>query len=585
MANEIVFRIGGAAGDGVSSAAESFAKLCTRHGLYVWTYSSYQSVIRGGHAWTQVRVSDGPVLSQGEDPHVLVALNQQTADIHAPQVVEGGAILHDEDLVTVDEGTVAKGVRIWSMPLVKVGREKTGVVVAKNIVALGAVLNLLDLDMDVLVGILEQTFGHKKRKVVEGNVAAARAGWQWAQEHGGSLGVGFAFSQTRRMMITGNHAICLGAVAAGCKFLAQYPMTPASSILHWMAAHAKETGVVVKQVEDELAAINMAIGAGFAGVRAMTATSGGGFSLMVEALGEAGMTETPVVAVLAQRGGPSTGLPTKTEQGDLNLVLGAGQGDWPRIVIAPRNVEECFHHTARAFNLADMYQTPVILVSDLYLSEGYRTVEPDAFDFDVPIQRGLLAEENTDGGTFLRYKITDSGVSPRSLPGTKGLQYVAGTDEHREDSHLISDWLAGVPEWVDMRRRMHEKRMRKLETAWKDMEPPELWGPADADLTVVSWGSSQGPVREAVTRINAANGDAANSLEFRDLWPLPWEEVAARLEACTATLMVEANISGQMEALIRSQTGFKMDHRLRKYDGEPFSPREIAARIEEVLHR
>src|SRR5438876_369740 len=323
---DLVFRIGGAAGDGVSSTAESFAKISARSGLHTWTYSSYQSVIRGGHVWTQIRGGLDPVLSHGVDPDVVVALNQQTMDVHQGQVTEGGAI------------------------------------------------------------------------------------------------------------------------AAGVKFLAQYPMTPASSILHWMASHGPPHGVVVKQVEDELAAMNMAVGAGFAGVRAMTATSGGGFSLMVEAIGQAGMTETPLVAILVQRSGPSTGLPTRTEQGDLNLALGAGQGDWPRAILAPRNPEECFRLTAQAFNLAEVYQTPIIVISDLYLGEGYRTVEKP--DFNVPIVRGMSAANGAEVKDFKRYLHTESGVSPRAIPGMKGYQFVGATDEHMENGELISDVLAGIPEYV-----------------------------------------------------------------------------------------------------------------------------------------
>src|SRR5437867_1857168 len=419
---ELVFRIGGAAGDGSASTAESLAKVCTRSGLYVFTYTSYQSVIRGGHSWVQVRASEEPVLSQGERPQRLICLNQPTADIHAPQVRENGAIIYDSDTIKLDGLRLAEGVRKIGFPLGRLAREFSNNALMKNTVALGAAVRLFDLDLAVVESAFATVWGDKKREIVDANVKAAAAGYQYVEENGGSLGIGLRLSGKARLLITGNEAIALGALAAGCKFLAQYPMTPASSIMHWMADHAPAHGVVVKQVEDELAAINMAIGAGFAGVRAMTATSGGGFSLMVEGLGQGGMGEAPVVAVLRQRSGPATGLPAEPDQGDLNLAMGAGQGDWPRAILAPRNTDECFHLTAEAFNLAEVYQTPVILMSDLYLSEGYRTVE--GFDFNVPIIRGLLA---ADGGTqkerYLRYKITDTGVSPRALPGQQGFQF------------------------------------------------------------------------------------------------------------------------------------------------------------------
>src|SRR3989475_38297 len=376
--------------------------------------------------------------------------------------------------------------------------------------------------------------------------------------------------------MTGNEAICLGALAAGVKFLAQYPMTPASSILHWMASHGPPHGVVVKQVEDELSAMNMAVGAGFAGVRSMTATSGGGFSLMVEAIGQAGMTETPLVAVLVQRSGPSTGLPTKTEQGDLNLALGAGQGDWPRAILAPRNAPECFTAIVKAFNLAEVYQTPVIVMSDLYLGEGFRTVERSELDFNVPILRGFLADGG-DGKSYKRYQFTESGISPRAFPGMKGYQFTAGTDEHREKGILISDVLAGIPEWIEERRKMMDKRMRKLEGMRHELSPPELWGAAGADLTIVSWGSTAMTVREAIIRL-AAKGYKVNALEFFDIYPFKAEETQEILDRVEKTLCVEGNFMGQFAHLLRAETGYKVDHMLTQYDGGPVGARGVVAR-------
>src|SRR5213594_1936041 len=429
---ELVFRIGGAAGDGSASTAESLAKICTRSGLYAFTYTSYQSVIRGGHSWVQVRASEEPLLSQGERPQVLIALNQPTADIHAGQVRDGGAIIFDSDSIKLEGLRIAEDVRRIGFPLSRVAREFSNNALMKNTVALGAAVRLFDMDLATVESALATVWGKKKREIVDANVRAAAAGYKHVEENGGSMNLGLRYTDKARLLITGNQAIALGALAAGCKFLAQYPMTPASSIMHWMADHAPAHGVVVKQVEDELAAINMAIGAGFAGVRAMTATSGGGFSLMVEGLGQGGMVEAPVVAILA-----------------------------------PRNTDECFRLTAEAFNLAEVYQTPIIVMSDLYLSEGYRTVE--GFDFNVPIIRGLLA---ADGGErrerYLRYKLTDSGVSPRALPGQEGFQFDAGTDEHDEKGELISDVLAGIPEWIEIRRQMMDKRMKKLDGLLRD---------------------------------------------------------------------------------------------------------------------
>lgn len=575
------FRIVGAAGDGVSSTAESFAKICSRSGLHVWTYSSYQSVIRGGHVWTQVRAGNDVLLSHGEDPDLLIALNQPAMDVHASQVAESGAALYDGEAVRPDPSKARRGVRLLGLPLRKTALRFSPNALMRNTVALGAAVRMLDLDPRHIESSFRDIWGDKKPEVVAQNIAAAKAGADLVAEHGGSLDFGLTVSNVARPLLTGNEAVCLGALAAGCKFLAQYPMTPASSIMHWMAAHGPAHGVVVKQVEDELAAINMAIGAGYAGARAMTATSGGGFSLMVEALGEGGMTETPVVAVLVQRAGPSTGLPTKTEQGDLNLVLGAGQGDWPRAILAPRNPEEAFTLTAQAFNLAEIYQTPIIVMSDLYLGEGHRTVEP--FDFHVPIVRGMMAADGGEAAGFKRYLLTESGVSPRAFPGMKGYQFVAGTDEHMESGHLISDVLAGLPEAVEERRRQMEKRMRKLEGLRRDTPGPELWGPPDADVTLILWGSTQGPAREAVLRLEADEGVRANTLEFPTLFPFHAQEAADVLRRAKRTLAVECNFTGQFARLLRAETGIQPDVFLGKYDGEPFAPRDIVGKVLEVL--
>ena len=578
---DITFRVGGAAGDGVSSTAESFAKISARSGLHSWTYSSYQSVIRGGHVWTQIRGGLDPISSHGVDPDVVVALNQQTMDVHQGDVVEGGAIVFDVDGTKPDPKKLRGNVRLIGIPLRKKAQTLSQNALMRNTVALGAVVRLFDLDFRHVESAFKDIWGDKKPEIVQQNIEAAKLGATEVDAQGGSLNYALPYTNEPRYLMTGNEAMCLGALAAGVKFLAQYPMTPASSILHWMASHGPKYGVVVKQVEDELAAMNMTVGAGFAGVRAMTATSGGGFSLMVEALGQAGMTETPLVAILVQRSGPSTGLPTKTEQGDLNLALGAGQGDWPRAILAPRHPEDCFRLTAQAFNLAEIYQTPVILISDLYLGEGFRTVEK--FEFNVPIVRGMMA---ADGGTvkeFRRYLITESGVSPRALPGTKGFQHIAATDEHMESSELISDVLAGLPEHVEERRKMHEKRMRKLEGLRKDTPRPELWGPRNADLTLILWGSTWGAAHEAILRVDESEGVKVNSLEFPTLFPFHVDETEQLLRGVKQTLAIEGNYTGQFTRLLRAETGYKPDHFYGKYDGEPFTWRDIADKILEAV--
>ncbi|MBI2939926.1 MAG: 2-oxoacid:acceptor oxidoreductase subunit alpha, partial [Chloroflexi bacterium] len=390
----------------------------------------------------------------------------------------------------------------------------------------------------------------------------------------------------QRMLINGNHAFSLGAVAGGCRFISGYPMTPATSILEWMVAHADQFGIVTKQTEDEISACLMAIGANHAGVRAMTATSGGGFCLMVEALGLAGCTETPLVIVLAQRGGPSTGLPTRTEQSDLEFVLRASHGEFPRIIIAPGTVEQCFQAGARAFNLAEKYQTPVIVITDLFLATQLRAVDQEAFDFgSVVVDRGAtLTPEQIEAwsGNYNRYELTESGVSPRALPGSAKGVYVAGSDEHTLDGHITED--------AQVRNEQMRKRMRKLDTIADEMNLPTCYGPEDAEITLIGWGSTCGSMIEAMKVLNEAErlgrGGRVNVLHFVDLWPLRWDEVEAMLRRIRVPVVVEQNYTGQLANVLQCYTAVRLPLRINKYDGRPVSPDEIVAVLEkEVMVR
>jgi 2-oxoglutarate ferredoxin oxidoreductase subunit alpha len=371
-------------------------------------------------------------------------------------------------------------------------------------------------------------------------------------------------------------------VAAGCKFYSAYPMSPASSILHWLAAHSENCGVLVKQAEDELAVVNLAIGAGHAGVRAMCATSGGGFALMSEAIGMAGMIETPVVIVNVQRGGPSTGLPTKSEQGDLNQAIGASQGDFPRVIIAPRDAADCFHTSVEAFNLAETFQLPVIVLSDLLLGEHRSTVDPEAISSDVPIERGqwvdALRPEDRDNGGYKRYALTPSGISPRARPGREGMIHVSGTDDHDEKGILISDEHTNPA----IRRKMHEKRMRKMEGVRARLRPPALEGPAEAQVTLIGWGSSWSVIHEAAARLTE-EGVKTNQLHFKYLHPFHGAQATAILERCRRTIVVESNFTGQFARHLRAESGFSVDHVLTRYDGEPFEPAYITRRVRAFL--
>jgi len=377
------------------------------------------------------------------------------------------------------------------------------------------------------------------------------------------------------------------------RFYCAYPMSPSSGVLHWMASHGRQLGIMVRQVEDELGVINMAIGAAHAGTRAMCATSGGGFALMTEALGAAAMMEVPVVCIDVQRAGPATGVPTKTEQGDLWQVLGAGQGDYPRLVAAPTSIEECFHIVPELFNLVERFQCPGIIMSDLLLSEGRFSIDPAEFDFNVPIDRGeIVGLEATDGvgsngrttnghapgGEYRRYEITPSGISPRAIPGTEGYVHVVATDEHDEDGVLISDEFTNPHK----RQAMHEKRMRKMEGVLQHLAPPALFGPEDAEVTLIGWGSTRGVIREAIEQL-AAEGIVANNLQVTWLVPLHAAAIMAIVAKAKRTIIVENNYSGQFARYLRSETSIVADGHIRKYDGEPFMPHHIVAGVKAVL--
>ena len=577
---EVTIGIGGSAGDGLDKSGNTIAKIAGRSGLYVYAYNSYQSIIRGGHIWLRLRIGEQKPYSHGDHLNVLIALNQDSIERHAPEVESGGAVLYNSDKLKCDPKLLGDNILPAPLPVTEITKPLGKFsLIMQNTVAAGALLYLLDLDFEVMTEVLADTFRHKGDEVVEQNTAVARAAYEYAKEHFVPLGYKWHFTRVRRPFVTGNEAFALGAVAAGCKFYSAYPMTPASSLLHWMASHGEKCGLIVKQGEDELAVANMAIGAGHAGVRAMAATSGGGFSLMTEAIGMAGMIEAPVVLINVQRGGPSTGIPTKTEQADLNQVFGASQGDYPRVIMAPTDTVDCYYTSAEAFNLAEKYQMPVLIISDLLLSEHPETIEPDALKPDVPIERGeLVSQWPAANGPFKRYKMTKSGVSPRALPGTPNTVYVAPTDDHDEEGILISDMFTSPP----MRRKIQEKRMRKIELVRQELAPPETYGPEDADVTLIGWGSSKGVIREAVDDLNHL-GIKTNQLQVKNLYPFQEEEIKAILARTKKTYCVEVNYTGQFARHLRAETGFSVDGLILRYDGEPMEPNYIVSHVQSLV--
>ncbi len=581
---DVIVGIGGAAGDGVASAGNTLAVSVARQGQAVYAYNSYQSVIRGGHSWLRLRISAGKPLNHGDRVDALIALNQDTLDRHLQELIGGSVALYNSAKLRPG-GEPPAGVQLCPLPVPDLAPAYKQLPVMQNTVAVGAVIGLMGLDLTGLESVLESTFA-KKPHVVKMNVEAARAGYDYAAIHFKPLSKQLQPNSQRWALVTGNELMAMGAAFAGCKFYCAYPMSPATHILEWFAAHGKELGICVRQVEDEISVINMTIGASHMGARAMCATSGGGLALMTEAIGLSGMLETPVVVVNVQRAGPSTGVPTKTEQGDLNQAVGASQGDFPRIIMAPLSMTDCFTTPALAFNVADRYQCPVIILTDLLLAEGNETVDPACLDVEFQIDRGELitaAPGGDDGGAaagepYLRYKDTASGISPRAVPGLPGHLYVAASDEHDEDGVIISDVYTDTVR----RKKMADKRSRKMATALEHLPAPTLEGPADAEVTLVGWGSTWGVLAEAVEHLNRA-GISASHLQIRFLVPFHTAAVAAILGKSRRVVVVENNQSGQFARHLRAETGIAAHGHIRKYDGEPFEPKHVVAGVKELL--
>lgn len=575
--------IGGENGQGIASTGDVLARIFARRGLNVTAYNAYQSIIRGGHTFLTIRAGEAPVRSMGDKLDLLIPLNQDALDRHLRLMPAGSAVVYDGD--KLKPGETAAGVQLCPLPAKELcGANKLAV----NTAALGAVLQLLGVEPDPLETVIARQFRKKGTSVIAENVAIARRAHEYAATHFAPTAFKLPRLDRRRAILTGNQAIALGAVAAGVKFYAAYPMSPSTGVLMWMAAHARELGIMVRQVEDEIGVVNMIIGAAHAGCRAMCATSGGGFALMSEGIGMAGMIETPIVCVDVQRAGPATGVPTKTEQGDLWQVLGAGQGDYPRFIVAPCDQADLFHTIPELFNLVDRYQCPGLVLSDLLISEGTASIDPAELEFQKPIDRGEVIFPNGGsakpfGGfndnSYLRYRNTESGISPRAVPGVPGHIHVAATDEHDEDGTLISDEFTNPGK----RRMMVEKRGRKLGSARQQIPAPRLCGPEDAQVTLVGWGSTRGVIREAVEQLAIDAGIVANHLHLKWLVPFHAAEVRHMLASSRHVIVVENNFSGQFARYLRSETGFEAHGHIRKYDGEPFMPHHIVEGVKEQL--
>ncbi|MBN1162594.1 2-oxoacid:acceptor oxidoreductase subunit alpha [Patescibacteria group bacterium] len=568
----LTIKIAGQAGQGIKSSGILLAKFAKRSGYNVFNYIEYPSIIRGGHNVMQINISLDEVTGPSYKIDFLIALNQDSIDFHLDEYKENSSVLYDSE-TNLDLSKLPENVSKYPLPLLDLARECGGSELHINTVALGALIGLKSGDIEVLKVLLKEEFEDKGENVIKLNQDAAEKGYsfvldKYKDDLTDKLKHVQSLNETKdRILINGNEAVALGAIRAGLQFAAIYPMSPISNILHVLAKYQEEYGYVYKQPEDEISAINMSIGASFAGARAMTATSGGGFCLMGEGYGLAGIAEVPLVIVEGMRGGPGTGLPTWSEQGDLRMVLHMHQGDFPRIVLAAGDPQEAYYLTLAAFNLAERYQTTVVLLIDKNICENDQSY-PIFDSKEYVVDRGKFSVDKIED--YKRYELSADGISIRSIPGV-GNFFIANSDEHNEYGYSSEE--------IDNRNSQMNKRMKKLETcASTDMPPQTLYGSKDADVTIISWGSNKGSILQAIKE-----HENVNYLHITWMNPFPTGQIKKVLEESKHVLGVEASFSAQFLGLVKEKTGIEVKDKLLKYDGRPFYTHEIQQKIDSIL--
>lgn len=590
---DFVVRVGGEGGDGVLSCGELFAQAVARTEYHVFTFISYPAEIRGGYSMIQVRVRDWTIYSLGGEVGHLVVFNQQAYDRSIEDIKKGGTVIYDPENVEIKEKN--ESLTYYPIPLNKISVDSIGRSLGKNVVALGSLGYLFDIDKKVLKELIKDRFGKKGSEIIEKNMKALEAGYNYPKENGWEPVFhlkGSKLKSKQYMLLSGNQAVALGAIAAGCRFVAGYPITPATPIFETLTRLMPRVGGRAIQMEDEIAAISAIIGASFAGEKAMTPTSGPGLQLMGEQLNLASMIEMPIVVVDVQRGGPSTGLPTKTEQSDLKYAIYGGAGESPRIILAPTSVEHTFYQTIRAFNLAERYQLPVIVLLDQ--SIGYRKATVKMPDFNkvyeiknqTPTQRikipkakhidlaSRIEPTEEELKDYKRYKITDDAISPVTKPGIAGGQYLATGLEHTE--YGKADYSPKV------HLKMTKKRFAKLETISKafELNPAEYHGPGDAKIGVIGWGSTEGAIREA-RYMAEKEGIKVRHLHQSAISPLPETQIRRFLVGLRFVILVEENYTGQFAHFIKAKFGVRPIE-FHKCEGVPFTGEEIFRGIQKV---
>lgn len=566
--NSFNWKIGGHAGEGIMVTGLILSKALTRAGLNIFDYIEYPSLIRGGHNTYQIHASEKDVFSQIKPVDILVALNKKTVILHQKELKDSSLVIYDPDEFKVDDIKNKVG-HYLAVPLIELAKKAGGKAIMANTVALGTTSYLLGLDLKILKKVVADIFSAKKQEIIKLNQKALEEGYQFTKN------IPFKFKilkiqerPNNNIVLTGNEAISLGAVAGGLQFFCAYPMTPSTSILHNLADWAKKEGFVVKHAEDEISVVNMAIGASFAGARAMVGTSGGGFALMNETLSLSGVTETPLVIINAQRPGPALGMPTWSAQGDMLYSIYAGHDEFPRIILAPGDVREAFKLSKLSLELAEKFQVPVILLTDKYLSESHASCS--AFKAIHRHKRYEFAEKLSSSDDFFkRYRFNEKGASPRSLPGQSGGLHICNSYEHDEFGLATED--------TEMRTKMMDKRLKKIKAINQTVPKQLIFGPKSAKVSLISWGSSKGPVLQALKELKDVN-----FLHLSWLWPFPDKQVEEFISNAKKIICLEGNATAQLASLIRQQTGIEIKNKFLKYDGRPFYPEEIKEEIKKL---
>lgn len=554
--------IGGSAGQGIETLSTLLEKTIQRSGYNLFSNKDYMSRIRGGHNFTQIRFGTEEFNCHRDEIDLLIPFDEASIEEHLKRLGRDGIMLVDKSHADRRDGKSARCLEFEEMA------KKAGNAKSLNTVFFGAVTRLLGLDFELAKSLVEEVFPDKIRDM---NVDAFEKGH-------GLIGEGLKLERPtqdqKKILINSNEGIALGALAGGVTFYSAYPMTPSTSIMSFLAKNQRKAQIVVEQAEDEIAAVNMAIGASYAGVRAMTGTSGGGFSLMTESLGLAGMTETPLVIANVQRPGPATGFPTRTEQSDLSFILTASHGEIPRFITSIRNTEESFYKTAKVLNLAEKYQVLAIILNDQYMADVNKTIEP--YDFSkVSIERNIEDGSNLTGGTYNRYSLEEGIVSPRVLPGSiAGVTSLADSDEHNEHGNIT--------ESADVRVKMMNKRMGKIKLLELEVEEPSCVGAESPETLLLGWGSTQGAIEEAVG-VLSAEGISIASLCFGDVYPLPQKLLREKADGAKRLINVEQNYTGQLGRLIAQETGILCDDSILKYDGRQMSLDYLLKEIRERI--